>query len=171
MPEVLEEELKRLAENLRVPVSNVVRAILEDALDAVDTVGQRAEGEILGFVERLAKNRSDLRSRMAGGAARAPVEPADDADPGPPRPDASTAGGDATDDAGVALPCPADPGDALDGVIAFQSVVLAADARCGVCARSLPAGSAAERALFDDLGRRVFVGRPCRLVPGSTEEQ
>ena len=35
VPAVLEEELKRLATALRMPVSNLVRAVLEDAVDAV----------------------------------------------------------------------------------------------------------------------------------------
>ena len=34
VPALLEEELKRFAENLRMPVSNLVRAILEDARSA-----------------------------------------------------------------------------------------------------------------------------------------
>ena len=50
VPAVLEQELKRLADSLRIPVSNVVRTILEDALDAVDVAGKRAEGEIRGAV-------------------------------------------------------------------------------------------------------------------------
>ena len=40
VPAVLEQELKRLADGLRVPVSNVVRTILEDAVDALDSVGE-----------------------------------------------------------------------------------------------------------------------------------
>ena len=55
VPAVLDQELKRLATNLRVPVSNVVRAILEDAIDAVDSVGEKAQGELLGFVDRIAR--------------------------------------------------------------------------------------------------------------------
>ncbi|MBW2684724.1 MAG: hypothetical protein JRE19_02265, partial [Deltaproteobacteria bacterium] len=39
VPAVLEKELKRVANAWRVPVSNVVRALLEDALDTLDVVG------------------------------------------------------------------------------------------------------------------------------------
>ena len=39
VPAVLERELKRFADNLRVPVSNLVRTILEDALSVADAVG------------------------------------------------------------------------------------------------------------------------------------
>ncbi len=53
VPEVLAEELKRLAESMRVPVSNVVRTVLEDAVDAVAAVSDRAEGELQGLADRL----------------------------------------------------------------------------------------------------------------------
>ena len=53
VPEVLEQELKALAHNLRVPVSNVVRTILEDAVNTVDVIGRRAEDEIRGVAERM----------------------------------------------------------------------------------------------------------------------
>lgn len=46
VPAVLEQELKALAQNLRVPVSNVVRTILEDAVKTVDVIGRRAESEL-----------------------------------------------------------------------------------------------------------------------------
>jgi len=69
VPAVLEQELKRLAESLRIPVSNVVRTILEDALDAVDVAGRRAEGEIRGVAERLAEERRRLREPLGSRAA------------------------------------------------------------------------------------------------------
>lgn len=76
VPAVLEQELKRLAESLRIPVSNVVRTILEDTLDAVDVAGRRAEGEIRSVAERLAEERRRLRepieSRLDATPTRAP---------------------------------------------------------------------------------------------------
>src|SRR5438445_961984 len=65
VPAVLEQELKRLADSLKVPVSNVVRTILEDAVEAVDSVGQRAEGELREVAERLRRQRDALRGRGA----------------------------------------------------------------------------------------------------------
>ncbi|MCP5057305.1 MAG: hypothetical protein GY937_11345 [bacterium] len=53
VPEVLAQELKRLAEGMRVPVSNVVRAYLEEAVDAVANMSHRAEGELQGLADRL----------------------------------------------------------------------------------------------------------------------
>ena len=143
VPAVLEEELKRLATNLRVPVSNVVRAILEDAVDAVDTVGEVAEGELLGFVHRVSRQRDNLRGRVTRAREKRTDEvPPDDEE----------------------LCCPA-ASDALDGAFGFQTLVLAAPAQCAVCDRALPAGSKVSRALFDDPQKRLFLGSKCRLLP------
>lgn len=146
VPAVLEAELKRLAKTLRVPVSNVVRAILEDAVDAVDTVSERAEGELMGFVDRLAKQRDELRHRVT----REDRDARDDETPREPAP---------------AAPCPSEPPATLAGVFGYQPLILAAPTTCDVCGRALRAGSEAHRALFDDPGRRMFLGPECRLVP------
>lgn len=58
VPAVLDAELKRLAGALRVPVSNVVRAILEDAVETVDAVGKAAEDELRTVADRLRRSRS-----------------------------------------------------------------------------------------------------------------
>lgn len=68
VPAVLEQELKRLARALRVPVSNVVRTALEDAVQTVDAVGERAEGELRSVADRLSEKRTQLRQ------TRRPVE-------------------------------------------------------------------------------------------------
>ncbi len=79
VPAVLEQELKRLATSLKVPVSNVVRTILEDAVDAVDSVGRVAEGELRDVADRLRERRGRLRKtgeeRVAEAAERAPAAP------------------------------------------------------------------------------------------------
>src|SRR5689334_21564483 len=80
VPAVLEQELKRLAHSLRVPVSNVVRAILEDALDAVDVAGRRAEGEIRSVAARLATERERLRAPLRRAADAAEVPPFEEAE-------------------------------------------------------------------------------------------
>lgn len=53
VPEVLEQELKRLAKSLKVPVSNVVRTILEDAIDTMEGVGKSATMELRGVAAKL----------------------------------------------------------------------------------------------------------------------
>jgi BMFP domain-containing protein YqiC len=73
VPAVLEQELKRLATSLRVPVSNVVRTILEDAVDAIDTVGERAEDELREVAAKVRERRDQLR-RPRGGASESSSE-------------------------------------------------------------------------------------------------
>lgn len=155
VPAVLDQELKRLAHSLRVPVSNVVRAILEDAVDAVDTVSERTESELLGFVQRLARQRDELRSRVRArpGEDEGEVEDAEEVPAERAREDEARAS------------CPERAPELLDGVFGYQPLVLAADTECSVCGRTLPAGSEAHRALFDDPSKRVFLGADCRLVP------
>lgn len=166
---VLEEELKRVAGSLRVPVSNVVRAMLEDAVEKIDEVGRFAEGEIRTLADQLQKHRDGLRNKAAttGPEAEddespAPQEAEDEgeepaAEPsGPeadPEPEAESRQVDGDDD---------DPSnDALDGVIGFQPLLLARAEQCAVCSQPLAAGKEAFVGVRDDGGPRVIVGREC----------
>ena len=149
VPAVLEQELKRLAHSLRVPVSNVVRAILEDAVDAVDTVSERAEGELMSVVDRLARQRDQLHRRVHGEERGDAVEEAEEAEV----------------IEAEEPPCPPEAPAILEGVFGYQPLTLATDTTCSVCGRDLSAGSDALRALFDEPGKRVFLGPECRLVP------
>jgi hypothetical protein len=180
---VLEEELKRLATALRVPVSNLVRAILEDAVDAADLATRCAEDELRGFTERLAAERERLRARVTGsrassssrerergraregatggeggrsGGAPAPVGPSED------ERRCAGKGTSSTDPHGVDA---AEAATALAGVIGFQPLLLATRATCARCGRPLAAGEEALLGIRDDGGPRVIVGRECR--PGA----
>jgi predicted DNA-binding protein len=163
VPAVLEEELKRLATNLRMPVSNVVRAILEDAIEAVEVVGVRAEDELKGFVHRLSEQREAIRQGAStAGRARARAEDA-------AKDVAEEARDETRRDAPVAVEptepaCPASD-DALEPVIGFQRLVLRTDSTCTVCGRALPKGTEACRGVRDDGGPRVLVGPRCALLP------
>lgn len=64
VPAVLERELKRFAENLRVPVSNLVRAILEDAVEAADAAGESVEGRLTRAAQQLGLGREKLKKRV-----------------------------------------------------------------------------------------------------------
>ena len=156
VPAVLESELKRLATNLRMPVSNVVRAILEDAIEAVEMVGERAEGTLEGIVDRIAAQRQSLKQSVRG----------------EPTPAASATPASATPS--VAAPaCPDPDGDVakghLEGVIGFQRLALATEASCTVCGKKLPRRSEACRSVREESGPRVLLGPRCTLVPGSSE--
>ncbi len=74
VPAVLEKELKRLATSLRMPVSNVVRAILEDAVDKVDDVGRKAEGEVRGLASRVG-DRLRSTAQKLDDSERPPAKP------------------------------------------------------------------------------------------------
>lgn len=64
VPAVLERELKRFAENLRVPVSNLVRTILEDAVNAADAAGESVEGRLKRAAQQLGRERERLKKRV-----------------------------------------------------------------------------------------------------------
>lgn len=64
VPAVLERELKRLAESLRIPVSNLVRAVLEDAVAVADHAGENVETRLKTFAENLEHERDKLRRRV-----------------------------------------------------------------------------------------------------------
>jgi len=149
VPAVLEQELKRLAQSLRVPVSNVVRTILEDAVETVDLVGRRAEGELRGAAERLANERQRLRNRHPrAGETGAPEEPVEHE----PSVEAATPSG-----------------DALEGALGFTPLVLASAARCARTGRMLAAGEEAYLVLFAEPGRQAFVASDALPKNGEKE--
>ena len=61
IPAVLEQELKAAAKALRVPVSNLVRTILEDAVVAADRATERVEESLGQAAERLHDERARVR--------------------------------------------------------------------------------------------------------------
>ena len=64
VPAVLEKELKRFAESLRVPVSNLVRTILEDALEVADVATENVEKRLKSAAKQLAGSREGLKKRV-----------------------------------------------------------------------------------------------------------
>jgi hypothetical protein len=101
VPAVLEQELKRLADNIRVPVSNLVRTILEDAVDMADRAGRGVESELHRAATALSSKRESILSRKK-------------------------------DALGKKSP--------LEGVIGFQPLTLASDARCARCDSAIDEG-------------------------------
>ncbi|MBI4700590.1 MAG: hypothetical protein HY744_05405 [Deltaproteobacteria bacterium] len=158
VPALLEQELKRMAGALRVPVSNVVRVILQDAVEAVDRVGRRAEGEVRGLAERLAQNRGRLRDIALGHGplGRAPGGGAGEAER------ARRTNGEA---AAPKRPQEARGAKAIEGILGFQPLVLATGAECAVCGRRLKVGERALLGVRATEGPRVLIGREC--LPGN----
>jgi hypothetical protein len=64
VPAVLEQELKRFADNLRVPVSNLVRTLLEDAVAVADKATGRVERELRSAAAHLEDERRKLARKL-----------------------------------------------------------------------------------------------------------
>jgi hypothetical protein len=64
VPAVLERELKRFADNLRIPVSNLVRTILEDALDVADAATESASNRLRRAAGKLEEERDRLKKKV-----------------------------------------------------------------------------------------------------------
>jgi len=129
VPAVLEQELKRVANAWRVPVSNVVRALLEDALDTIDVVGAKAEDELRGVAEKLASERHRIRRKS--------TEQLSDEPP----------------------PATTDPADPLAGAVGATPITLVHHTVCGLTGDKLAAGSEAFMVLFEDPRRKLITGR------------
>lgn len=118
VPAVLERELKRFADNLRVPVSNLVRTILEDAVSVADAATENVEERLKMAAKTLEKERERIKKRMEH--------------------------------------------DPLEGVVAFQSVVLAVPAVCAKCGKELARGAHAQMGIGEAPGHpRRFVCEDC----------
>lgn len=118
VPAVLERELKRFADNLRVPVSNLVRTILEDAVSVADAATENVEERLKRAAKHLEKERERLKKRMEH--------------------------------------------DPLEGIVAFQDVVLAVPAVCAKCATEVVRGARAHLGIGESPGQpRRFVCDGC----------
>jgi hypothetical protein len=70
VPAVLERELRRFADGLRVPVSNLVRTILEDAVKAADVATENVEGKLKRAAEQLEHERERFGERLRRRASK-----------------------------------------------------------------------------------------------------
>lgn len=64
IPAVLEGELKAAARALRIPVSNLVRTILEDAVSIADRASERVEDRLSRAAKTVHDERGKLRSKV-----------------------------------------------------------------------------------------------------------
>lgn len=71
IPAVLEAELKSAARALRVPVSNLVRTILEDAVTIADRASERVEDRLSKAAKTVHDERDRLRSKVKPSAPNA----------------------------------------------------------------------------------------------------
>lgn len=154
IPASLEEEIKRLADALAIPVSNLVRNILQDTVGMVGTVADHVEGVVTGLRDdarnlssHVVADRDNLRRRWADYQARQTRAQKEAASEPQPEPEESAA-------------APAAP-PALDGIFGWQPLTLNVETACALCARELSRGAEAFLGLGDDPKRRIFICPAC----------
>jgi hypothetical protein len=151
--EDLDAALRRAAEDLRVPVSNLVRNLLEDAFDVVETVTESIGGLVDDVVEEAEQFRDRFRDDWRSQATEAVEEArervrkarqhasdrvqrarrwAEEAREGPRGADVNAAPHRTASD----LP-------EFPGVVGWQPLVLNAAQSCAACGRSLSRGERA----------------------------
>ena len=146
--EQLAEDIRAIADDLRVPVSNLVRNVLEEAFDAVE----RVSGDVTHLVEdvieeaelaseRYRRYRTRVRERARVRAEEARAAAAAEARPAPVAGTTPAAGSN----------------DPLGHVVAWQPVVLAALRRCARTGRELRPGERAYLGLGDTGPLGVYV--------------
>jgi hypothetical protein len=126
--EDLAEDLRRVAEDLRVPVSNLVRNVLEETFSVVQTVTDNVGDLIEEVMDEAEAVRDRIRSRQRRrhrAPFAAPPSPAADAAAAPPAPGAATASSDDPD------------------VLGWQPLVLARPQRCQACGALMGRGDSA----------------------------
>lgn len=79
--EDLAEDIRRLADDLRVPVSNLVRNVLEEAFSVVESVSDNVGELIEDVVEEAEKARGRMRRRRRHSHRRRGRGPAPDGEP------------------------------------------------------------------------------------------
>ena len=115
--DALADDIRRMAKDLRVPASNLVRNVLEEAFSMVEAVSENVGDLIEVVVEGADRARERIRRRH-----RRPLRRQ-----GPPRPEAAT---------------PPERGEFSD-VIGWQSLILNRPERCADCGERLERGQEA----------------------------
>jgi hypothetical protein len=155
----LDEALQDAARRLRVPVSNLVRNVLEDVFDVVEAVTENVGGFVEDVVEeaqdlgrrwegRWRERTAEARSRQfAEDRAARPQRPAPAARPAEPAP--------------APEPEPAHANAEFPDVAAWQPLVMNGVQSCAGCGREMRRGDAAYLAVGGDRPGPTFLCEPC----------
>ncbi len=144
----LDEALQDAARRLRVPVSNLVRNVLEDVFDVVEAVTEN----VGGFVEDVVEEAQHLgrrwegrfRERTAEARARRVEVERDEAPPAPAAP-----------------PTPEPARSEFPDVAAWQPLVMNTVHDCAGCGRSMRRGDNAYLAVGGTRTGPTFLCEPC----------
>lgn len=188
--ESLDDALRRVATEMRVPVSGLVRNVLEDVFDVVETVTENVEDLVddvmeeagrvrgrLGHRRRRHRHRHRARRRHRAGAW------ADDAgswtdweERGDPidievRAEATADAESEVESAPEAEPAAAAEEEererpAFEDVIGWQPLLLNADQQCAECGRDLTRGDQAFMGLGTTGAPRLYLCRSCLEARG-----
>lgn len=140
--ENLAEDIRRVAEDLRIPVSNLVRNVLEDVFTVVESVADNLGEMIDDVIEEVDCASERLRRRPW---RRAPEETQPDAGSSEPAPE------------------PPDPAD-FPGIVGWQPLIVHATRRCAGCRRELKRGERAFVGLRESGPSASWLCRVCALA-------
>lgn len=160
----LAEDIRQLADDLRVPASNLVRNVLEEVFTMVDSVSDDV-GDLMddlideaeGVRDRVRRQRSSHARRAAYGRRRHTAPRDEDVErelredeardagdgAGPVRPDATRREADAAAPESERAPDRPTAAELFPDVLGWQPLVLNRDGACGRCDRPLRAGESA----------------------------
>jgi len=133
VPERLETVLKEEAKRRRLTVSHLIRNVLEDTLDLVDTVVIGA-GDLVGTSVELAAQVASDAGKIASNAREAVRSRAAPSPDSPPNPEEKNAGEEPS----------------LEHVLAWNKVVVNRPATCARCSAELARGTSAHLGIASD---------------------
>jgi hypothetical protein len=138
--EQLSEDIRRLAEDLRVPTSNLVRNVLEEVFTVVESVSEDVGSLFEDVLEEADGVRDRIRRRHRGSTRRrqrrrAPAESGSWADAAE-----EELRQDEQDEPAAQDPTSRPEPPEFPDVIGWQPLVLNQSGECGDCARRLPRG-------------------------------
>ncbi|MEM7413235.1 MAG: hypothetical protein AAF430_23595 [Myxococcota bacterium] len=131
--EALADDLRRAAEELRVPVSNLVRNVLEETFSVVESVTENMGDLFEDVVDEAEAARERVRRRQRGRRRGARWEARDPSPEPAPEPAADGAG--------------ATPSEDHPDVLGWQPLLLNREARCADCGQSIERGGEAHIAV------------------------
>jgi hypothetical protein len=146
VPEILEKELKRLSETMRLPVSNIVRAVLEDALEAAEHAGRTVQEEAWNVAERIS-----WLNRYSGRVADPDKTPS--AEEGVDQSGSEPVDGQGSEETKREV--------VLRGIVGFQPLIMARETRCCLCDRPIAFGEQGYIGVRDRRGPQVIIGEEC----------